>query len=320
MHRTEGTNNDVSSGVSLFKNGPPGTTVPGDWLNSVQEELVNVIVQAGISPLTAATDTRNQLYQALLQISPIPRGYIDGFILSNNALDSNHDIDISVGKARSDTDDLTMSLTSIMTKQIDAVWAVGTNGGGFPSGLGAVAIDTWYHVFAISTATGTIDAGFDTSLTAANLIADAAPSGYSKYRRIGSVLTDGSANIIGFSQFGDEFLWDSPPLDINTTTLGTAAVSYTLSTPLGVKTIAIQNLAIDDPASTTVYISSLDQDDESASFANGRVSIRRESTDAGVGNIRTRTNTSSQIRARSSNANTDLYVGTVGYIDTRGTE
>jgi hypothetical protein len=48
MHRTEGDNRDLSTGVSLFTNGPPGTTVTAAWLNAVQEELVNVITQSGL--------------------------------------------------------------------------------------------------------------------------------------------------------------------------------------------------------------------------------------------------------------------------------
>lgn len=61
MHRTEGENNDGTSGINLFKDGPPGTTVEQEWLNSIQEELALVLADTGNGILTAATDTRNQL-------------------------------------------------------------------------------------------------------------------------------------------------------------------------------------------------------------------------------------------------------------------
>jgi len=317
MHRTEGTNREIVGGVALFTDGPPGTTVNDDWLNAVQEEISNVIEQAGITLLDASTDTRNQLFQALLQISPIPRGFIDGIITENDT-DADHDIKFNIGKCRADTDDLTMSLTSALVKQIDANWAEGSNQGGFPSGLG-LAIDTWYHLFIIGKTDGTLDAGFDTSLTASNLIADAAPSGYSKYRRVGSVLTDGSSNIIGYSQKGDEFLWDAPPADIATAVQPITAVSYTLSTPDAVQTFAIQNYHVQAPAGAAVYVTSLDQDDETADASVGRASSRRGTTEQAVnGNIRTRTNTSSQVRVRSNQANTTINAATVGWIDPRG--
>ena len=61
MHRTEGTNHLNN----YFTNGPPGTRVEQNWLNAIQEEIAYVIEQAGITMLTASTDTRRQLKAAL---------------------------------------------------------------------------------------------------------------------------------------------------------------------------------------------------------------------------------------------------------------
>jgi hypothetical protein len=61
MHRTEGANNSNN----LFVEGPPNTTIPADWLNAVQEEIIYAITQAGIELKTAGTDTRTQLWQAM---------------------------------------------------------------------------------------------------------------------------------------------------------------------------------------------------------------------------------------------------------------
>ena len=69
MHRTEGTYH----ASNLFTDGPPGTRVENDWLNAVQEELANVIEESGLALKTASTETRAQLYSALITL--IGRGY-----------------------------------------------------------------------------------------------------------------------------------------------------------------------------------------------------------------------------------------------------
>ena len=64
MHRTEGLNNDAN----LFQNGPPGTRIEEDWLNAVQEELCNVILEAGIVLKSATSETRDQLKLGILAL------------------------------------------------------------------------------------------------------------------------------------------------------------------------------------------------------------------------------------------------------------
>ena len=65
MHRTEGANNVAN----LFTDGPPGTTVEANILNAFQEEIANVIEQAGLTLKVAATETRDQLYAAIIALS-----------------------------------------------------------------------------------------------------------------------------------------------------------------------------------------------------------------------------------------------------------
>jgi len=112
------------------------------------------------------------------------QGHIDGLVLSNDT-DTDHDIQIGTGSCGDSTGEYLLALSSVLTKQIDANWAEGDDAGGFPSGLSLTA-DTWYHVFLIYkiSALGviTIDGGFDTSTTAANLLSDA--TNYTRYRRI----------------------------------------------------------------------------------------------------------------------------------------
>jgi len=165
------------------------------------------------------------------------RGYIDGLILSNDT-DADHDIQVGVGLARDSSNSYMLELTTAITKQIDAAWAAGDDAGGLFSGT--VAADTWYHVFLIrKDSDGSIDVGFDTSVTAANI-----PSGYTAYRRLGSVLTDSSSNILAFRQHGDYFEWDAPVHDVSGGTLATTATALTLTVPTGVSVCPRCNLQV----------------------------------------------------------------------------
>jgi len=246
--------------------------------------------------------------------SPSPsRGYIDGLIMSNHT-DSDHDIQISAGTARDSADGATITLSSALIKQIDANWAAGTNAGGFPSGLTLTA-DTWYHVFVIK-AGATTDAGFDTSTTATNLLADA--TSYTEYRRIGSVLTDASSNIIGFTQSGDYFAWDTPAEDEPGTTLGTTATSYVLSVPPDYVCRVRVKVRSGSAATTYIYAYSPNSTDVTATAARSQVSNETLNTHQAVDNILT--DTSKQIRAVANAASKNLSLTTYGYQDFRGKE
>lgn len=323
MHRTEGNNNTQVGGENRFTDGPPGTTVGAAILNAIQEEICDVIEGVGLTLYNESNDIYGQLYSAILLAAPMPRGYIDGLVLANGT-DANHDIDIYVGKCRDSADSLSINLSAAITKQIDANWAVGTNQGGFPSGLGAVAADTWYHVFVISKTDGlTVDAGFDTNLNAVNLLGDA--TDYTKFRRIGSVLTDGTSNIIAFHQYGDTFIWDVMKDDVRTANPGVAAVTESLSVPNGLEVNAINVVSIEDATSTTnvrMLVTNLDQADTAPGDAAFTVSSPDSSGDDSrdTAEVITRTNTSRQVRYRLTVTDVDItaIILTKGWVDDRG--
>lgn len=256
--------------------------------------------------------------------APLSRSYLTGLVLSNDS-SPDTEVAIAVGECRDALDTVNMALTSVLTKQIDATWAAGDDAGGMEDG-DTVGNTEWFHVFLLSTSTGgSVDAGFDTSLTAVNLLADTAviAAGLTKYRRLGSVLTDGTADIIVFTQIGDEFLWDDPPEDVDVADLGTSAASYALSTPLGVQTEAILNIAVvKSGAVLQVYVSSLDVNDEAPTNGGtpplNTLTMQTTGNATSIGGFRVRTDTSSQVRARSSAATTEFDVTTLGYIDRRG--
>ena len=253
--------------------------------------------------------------------NPLPRGYLGGLKLSRDAGDTSHDINITAGECRDSTNAQNIVLPAEITKQIDNTWAAGDDAGGLEDG-DSVGNTEWFHVHLLySPSTGVVDAGFDTSITATNLLADvaAAAAGHTIYRRIGAVLTDGSANILAFSQLGDEFLWDNPPLDHNGSATGTNAVTIALATPLGIKTHAIFNVYGFDGTAYNIYFSSLYISDEvPSSTAAPLGGLSAIGNDAVGGRFKVRTNTSSQIRYRCSQNVDNLRVSCLGYIDRRG--
>ncbi len=182
---------------------------------------------------------------------------------------------------------------------------------------GSVASSTTYHVFAILNDTDrSVDYGFDTSVTAANR-----PSGYTYFRRIGSVLTDASAHIVAFHQYGDEFYLDTSVKDVDVTNPGTSAVTRTLTVPTGIQVCAIfAAVSWDSTGDTVHYVSSLDAADEVPSYANCIESAPSDKTGEGVSLNRIWTNTSARIRTRLSfsAATTAFKIRTRGWIDTRG--
>lgn len=247
------------------------------------------------------------------------QGYIGGLTLSNDT-DTDHDINVTAGECMDSTNAQLLVLGSEMTKQIDATWAAGDDAGGLFSGT--VTTDTWYHFFIIQKdSDGSIDAGFDTSVLAANI-----PSGYTKYRRVGSVLTNGSSNIDAFTQHGDEFLWNTPVSDSHQDNPGTSAQTVTLSTPGGVKTIALITFHISNTGGSTNIngiVTALDQADTAPSstvFTVRSLNPATSDDQSANGNVQIRTNTSSQIRTRidGTGTNVDVDVSTRGWIDTRG--
>lgn len=176
----------------------------------------------------------------------LPRGYIDGLILTRDAVDTDHYINIAAGVCRDSTNTVNMEITDL-TKRDDATWAVGNDAGGlnatdFATGGGGPEATTWYHVFVIQHTDGTTDAGFDKDVDATNLLAD---SGYTYYRHIGYVLTDATEDFIAFTQIGDDFIWIDPDANGEETT-GTYGAALDLDP-------AVTNTIDFAPPNTLVY-------------------------------------------------------------------
>lgn len=252
----------------------------------------------------------------------VPRGYIDGFRTSN-AADTDHDITTGIGIARDSTNADTIQLSSALTKQIDigGGWVQGTNQSGFPSLL-TLSINTWYHLFVIkNTSSGDVDAGFDTSLTAANLLTDA--TGFTLFRRVGAVLTDGSSNIIQYQQFGDEFHWNDSRADVSTTNPGTGEVVHTLnSVPTGLSVLADVAVTFGRPdtsANTRYKVGPGSKTISAPSTASYDARTQGDSRyDSASLQVLTDAVQTIKTRQDGSNANATLQIQTHGWVDPRG--
>lgn len=152
-------------------------TTRGDVIRGGSSDVAERLA-LGTSGYSLQSDGIDVVWQEI----PLPKGYINGLTIANNGSDPEHDIDIAVGDCRDFANTKNIKLTSAITKQIDANWAEGAAAGGFPSSL-TLSNTTWYRVFVILKSDGTIDAGYDTSATAANLLSDA--TGYAEYRQVG---------------------------------------------------------------------------------------------------------------------------------------
>lgn len=248
-------------------------------------------------------------------MSLLPRGYIDGFVLVNDAGFTDN-IDFSAGMCADSTNAVSIQLTATLVKSATAAWAAGAGSGLFTGS--SVPSSTVLHCFVIMKTNGTVDAGFDTSVTAANR-----PAAYTYFRRVGSVITDTQPHIRLFHQYGDEFWWDTSILDVNASAPGTAAVTRTLTVPTGVAVKAILDLTVYDSAGTSceAYVSNIDSADLTPLFT-ADIQSTASSTAAieGYGAQMIWTNTSGQIRSRqtTSAATSTVRIRTRGWIDQRG--
>ncbi len=248
----------------------------------------------------------------------VPRGHLAGLVFTNGT-DADHDIDIPVGECADSANAKILKLTSALTKQIDATWAAGTNQGGFmPAGV--VQADTWYHVHLIrKDSDGSIDAGFDTSLTAANI-----PTGYTAYRRIGSVLTDSSSNIIGFIRNGFKWIWKTPIQTYNAAVPNATDNTVTTQVPLGVVALAHLHVALERTGAgeSGIYLRSPNATSIAGSTsAMPLYSAHADFDSAGsfISQVDVETDTNSQFIARTDSGTFTLRIGCIGYTDLIGT-
>ena len=243
----------------------------------------------------------------LEDVGSTARGYISGLEISNGGVDALHDITIASGTCKDSTNALAITLSSAITKRIGDVWDEGTALGGLDTGT--VANSTWYYLFIIhNTSTGTTDALFSL-----NKIAPTMPSGYTYKRRIrGAVLTNGSAEILGFTQKDNKFRYTTTINDLDSSDLPTSKTNLVTSSPPGM--IGIFKITAYDTSTIYVLISKVVDDDFAPTELLNTFEVNASGSTANIV-LYLETNASSQISHRADAAGLDMRVNTVGFID-----
>lgn len=254
----------------------------------------------------------------------LPRSYLAGLGTSNNAAATTTKVDIAAGQAQDAGNAGGLILSASTTKDLSAVWAVGSGNGCLGTAVARTA-STWYHLFVIKrTDTNVVDAYCDTSISAANI-----PSPYTLFRRIGSIKTDASQNILAFSQNGDYFRLKASVLDVSLTNPGTALILATLtSVPTGVQVKALVNLgAFSGSSAPLTYVHDLSANDEAVPVVattpqvpGASMWVTSASAITGWAQVEIMTDTTQHIGARlaASGANDRLGIVTLGWTDYRG--
>ena len=158
-------------------------------------------------------------------------GSIFGLALSNTAGFTTTRITISAGQARDSTNSSNIVFTLPISKRLDAVWAAGNNNGGRDTASALANGQTW-HVHAIfNPSTLSVDALFSASPTAPNL-----PSGFTRFRRIGSIILEATSTAIRqFIQVDDWFKLKTRSTDFANTANGSGPYLRQITVPAGIK-------------------------------------------------------------------------------------
>lgn len=203
-----------SAGVKNLKKADGTDVATGDILTtrdvSFRYNGTNFIKVENVNP---ATNT-------IQGISYLPQK----ITIANNTTDANNDIDISGGNFVF-SDFSGQAYVPAMTKRLDANWTAGTNQGGLDTGT---KLNSWYYgVYAIYNPSTNVA---DYLFTATGVTAIILPSGFTKFKYIGSILTNSSGNIIAFKQ-ADNYFYFSEILDASPTPTSAVYSTYTLSVP-----------------------------------------------------------------------------------------
>jgi hypothetical protein len=354
------------SGVILVESSiitiTPDVTISGD-IDGTDADLSGVLTLSGTSHMVLPSGTTGQrpgtpgaanlrynsttsevefyngiLWQALTPPA-LPRGYIDGCLIANGT-DATNDINFAGGECRDglDTADI---VVAAMTKRLDANWVAGTNQGMRNSvqNGGSISNGT-YHLYAVSTATGTQDfyayfgsGGFNPD-SAANIATvltalQAEPSGsdYIFARRVASIMRAGGS-IVPFIQVDDDFIW-SPTIvsAAGSSFVGVSPFNQGVAVPNGLEAACIFNVALLTGGTGGIVLlceSPLVTSSAADLSASANATCFGDTT-SGIfvaASQRAITNRSSEIRMRvSSISGTPGYrLSTVGYVDFRGTD
>lgn len=263
--------------------------------------------------------------KVLLQNLPVilPRGYIDGCLLSNGT-DTTNDINFAAGVCRDSTNAVNITCAAMAGKQLDANWAPGATAGMRYSGAGIA--NSTYFIYAGAKADGTQDyfaiATADTASALSFWQTESGGTDYIYIRRIGAIVRAAGA----IQQFTQEpngfFRIKTPLLDVDTAVLSTTATNFTLaSIPSGVSWRVLAHLSASHSSTDRhIYVRNPGDTDTAPSSTIAPLATIR--TGSGGFQLHSQqqlfTDTSSQVTARSDGNSTTLKIAPLGWWDARG--
>jgi hypothetical protein len=284
--------------------------------------VTNVSVGAGLtssSTCIAGTTTAITGSGTLCVDAAALAGHFGGLMLSNDGGSPNTKIDVAAGAAASD-DNTVLMKTGAITLTTGA-WTLGTGNGCLDTG--SVANSTWYSVFLIERPdTQVVDKLCSTSATSPIMPGAGA---YTKKRRIGSIKTDGSGNILPFTQVGSTYYWSTATLDVNAASISTSRALQTLNVPAGVKVMPLCRYSISNGSGASILLTSPDETDiapatglafTAAPGWDKTVAAAGAAGEANGSCPTLTTDTSQRIAARASAASTSLSIVTRGWSET----
>lgn len=161
-----------------------------------------------------------------------------GFSTSNATSNPNILLSINKGKIKSNSGNVIIETISSMGKDLSGTWTPGDGNGGLGNGL-SISANTTYYIFVLSNSdSSNYDYGYDIDIDATNLLALSSSSGLTEFKRVGTVETDSSSNIIPKKVFdkpdGSLVCYYKPKKNImDNNSPPTVLTSLNLEVPLG---------------------------------------------------------------------------------------
>jgi len=249
--------------------------------------------------------------------------YIEGFQMTHNVSDENHDMDFDVGVAvDSSTDVVIRNTNTQFTKLFDVNWVAGDGNGGMASGGAGLTNDGTVHLFVISKADGTVDFIGDDNIAGTNISADVSGGGYVNVALVQSILLNSSANIVEFNNVVSGTLstvkYANGKTEFNATPVATES-TITVAIPAGLIILAHMACTMNgnSTSATQARIYDVAGNDATVSAStNATVSIDGDGSTNTIsnGSVDVFTNTSAQLKHKSSATTaTSLRIYTLGY-------
>lgn len=213
--------------------------------------------------------------------------FVNGMEASSHPVDPTW-ITIGRGECSSEGGGITISMGFV--KHLGLPWAAGANAGLLDQG--SLAANTTYHLFAIGE-TGDDEGDFLASTSPLNPLM---PSGFHRKRRIGSLVTNASAQIMPFQQIGGWFYFLTPRMAWGGEPVNTTAKTLVTGCPVGVK-VMIEMFVQVCGNSTDGYLCLSDPDLGNAEIFDAAISYNTGLTGRGASVVRIWTDTLGKISA-----------------------